>query len=337
MSSSSAPLAASAYHLLADVGGTNTRVALAADGRLRTDTIRRYRNAGYEGLESVLAEYITACCTDAPVDAACIAVAGPVREDVASMTNIGWTIDARVIGKAIGSDDICVINDLQAQGFALPHLPAETTRPLLTPPPAPESASGRAVGLVVGIGTGFNAVPIHWRPGGVPPLVPPAEYGQTALPVRNANDLRLAEFVEARLGRTPCLEDIISGGGLGRIHAWLAEEAQSHESRDAKAVVAALATPGTDPLSETAAQIFVRVLGGAVGDLALAHLPFGGIRLIGGMARAIAPWLMPFGFATAFHDKGRVADLMESFAVTVIEDDYAALVGCASYLTARRE
>ncbi|MCA3496266.1 MAG: glucokinase, partial [Rhodobacter sp.] len=34
----------------------------------------------------------------------------------------------------------------------------------------------------------------------------------------------------------------------------------------------------------------------------------------------------------AFHDKGRFADFMENFAVTLLQDDYAPLTGCAAHL-----
>ena len=50
------------------------------------------------------------------------------------------------------------------------------------------------------------------------------------------------------------------------------------------------------------------------------------------MARAFAPHLAAMGFAEGFRDKGRFAGFMEGFAVSVIEDDYAALTGCAVHL-----
>jgi glucokinase len=68
------------------------------------------------------------------------------------------------------------------------------------------------------------------------------------------------------------------------------------------------------------------------GDLALQNLPFGGLYLVGGVARAIAPYLDQFGFAEAFFAKGRFADFMRNFPVSVIEDDYAALIGSAQFL-----
>jgi glucokinase len=73
-------------------------------------------------------------------------------------------------------------------------------------------------------------------------------------------------------------------------------------------------------------------MGHVLGDLALGHLPFAGVYLIGGVARAFTPWLAEFGFAEAFRAKGRFSGFMEQFGVQVVTDDYAALTGCASHL-----
>ncbi len=45
---------ADTYSLVADIGGTNTRVALADGRKIIDSTIRRYRNSEFPGLESVL-------------------------------------------------------------------------------------------------------------------------------------------------------------------------------------------------------------------------------------------------------------------------------------------
>ena len=67
-------------------------------------------------------------------------------------------------------------------------------------------------------------------------------------------------------------------------------------------------------------------------DQALIHLPYGGIFLIGGMARAMTPHFGTFGLKKAFREARRVDLLQTEFSVTVVEDDYAALTGCAAYL-----
>ena len=87
-----------------------------------------------------------------------------------------------------------------------------------------------------------------------------------------------------------------------------------------------------EKLAEDTAALFVKLLGTVAGNLALIHLPFGGVYLVGGVARAITPYLERFGFEAAFSDKGRFAGFMRNFSIWVVEDDYAALSGSLAYL-----
>ena len=228
------------------------------------------------------------------------------------------------MAQATRAEKVSILNDLQAQGFALPHLSPDNLRPVVAMPDAPADATR----LVVGAGTGFNAAPVyHTRRGR---LVAPSESGHANMPIRNDADLRLARFVETAHG-FPGIEDVLAGRGLERIYAWLGHEAGAvHEVRAAE-IMAALAE-GSDPRAEETARVYVRILGSVVGNLALTLLPFGGIYLIGGVATAFAPYLDRFGFADAFRDKGRFAGFMQNFGVSVVADDYAALTGCASHL-----
>lgn len=311
------------YSLLADIGGTNTRVALAEGARLLPETIRRYANAEHAGLDAVLAAYLAA---EGGVDCAgaCVAAAGPVRDGVASMTNLNWTIDHDAVARATGAEVVAVLNDLQAQGHALGHLAQSALRPLVRGRGVPAPGASQ---LVVGVGTGFNAAPVHEAWGGR--LVVASECGHASLPVRTEADLRLLRFVESAHG-FPGVEDVLSGRGLERLFAWVSAEAGTSRELRAAEIMAELAAGGA--LAEATGRVFVRLLGTVVGNLSLIHLPFGGVWLIGGVARAFTPYMERFGFAEAFRDKGRFQDFMHDFSVTVIEDDYAALTGCAQYL-----
>lgn len=313
------------YALVADIGGTNTRVALSEGLRVLPDTVRRYRNADYAGLESVLREFLAAE-DDVDCWGACVAIAGPVRDGVGSLTNLDWRIDGATVARAAKAETVSVLNDLQAQGFALEHLGADALRPVIAGPEA--DANADATRLVVGAGTGFNAATVyHTRKGR---LVPPAEAGHANMPIRNEEDLRLAKFVETAHG-FPGIEDVLAGRGLERIYAWLGHEAGDVREKRAAEVMAGLAD-GSDPRAVETARVYVRIFGSVVGNLALNTLPFGGIYLIGGVATAFAPYLDRFGFADAFRDKGRFAGFMGNFGVSLVADDYAALTGCASHL-----
>lgn len=310
--------------LVADVGGTNTRVALAGPGGVVPGSVRRYANAGRASLGAVLAAYLAE--ERAAVGAVCVAVAGPVRDGVGRMTNLDWRIDAADLAGATGATRVAVLNDLAAQGHALGQIPAAALRPVLQGRGLPGSDAAQ---LVIGIGTGFNAAPVHPGPGGR--VVPASECGHVTLPVRSAEELALMRHLETAHGFAG-VEDALSGRGIERLDAWLAStgSAPAVAPREAEAILAALAAG--EARAEAVAALAVRLIGRVAGDLALTHLPFGGIYLIGGVARAFAPHLDRFGFAAAFRDKGRFSDFMSEFSIFVVEDDFAALTGCARFL-----
>jgi glucokinase len=320
-------MAETAAALVADIGGTNTRVALAEGGRLVPASVRHYRNAGFDGLEPVLRRFLEE--TGARPRAAGIAMAGPVRDGRGRLTNLDWTLDTGALAAATGAGTVALLNDLQAQGHALGHLPQESLQVVLPgPPPNLEAAQ-----LVVGLGTGFNVAPVYNRPEGR--LVPPSEAGHAVLPVRRAEDLALARFIAERHGFCS-IEDALSGRGLAWTHDFLCERAGVPGGVGSAEVMRRMAegTGAEADRARAAVATFVRLAGEVCGDLALTLLPFGGLFLIGGMARAAAPHMAEFGFAEAFRDKGRFGPFMERFAVTLVTDDDAALIGAAAHLEA---
>lgn len=305
--------------LVADVGGTNTRVALARGKTLVTGTTERFRNAEHSGLETVLAEYLSK--HRSLPERAAIALAGPVRGTRADMTNLGWTVHATDLARMTGIRRIDLLNDLQAQGHALPYLPDGHLRVIRE---APRDAGAR---LVIGLGTGVNAAPVY--PVGAGYIVPPAEAGHVHLPQQTDEDQRLARWLVARRGFAS-VEDVLSGSGLERLYAYHAEQAGSGPARDASAIMTALGEG--DPLATRTGRHYTRLLAQFTADLALVSLPFGGIYYIGGVARAFTPWMARFGFDAAFTDMGRFSDLVAQFPVALVEDDFAALTGCAAFL-----
>ncbi|WP_299815614.1 glucokinase [uncultured Jannaschia sp.] len=306
--------------LVADVGGTNTRVAMARGAVVQTDSIRRYTNRDFVDLAPVLRRYREDHGGRRP-DGACVAVAGPVGEGRAELTNLDWSIDTASLLSATGAPRGAILNDLQAQGHALGHLDEGALQDVIVAP-AVKSVSR----LVIGVGTGFNAAPVHETPKGR--FVPPCEAGHTNLPARTEAELRLCNFVSTAHD-FPAVEDVLSGRGLVQVYRWLAAEAGSREEYPAAEIMARV---GSDPRAEAAVRQFVRMLGTVAGNLALIHLPLGGVYLVGGVARAMAPYLGPMGFAAAFGDKGRFSDFMTNFPVRLVLDDYAALTGCAAHL-----
>lgn len=314
---------ASALVLLADIGGTNTRVALAEGPTVRHETIRRFANAAHPGLPAILTTYL-ADMGVADCAGACVAAAGLVQDGVAEMTNLSWVITPDDVRAVTGAKTVALLNDLQAQGHALDRLAPTSLRQIL--PGAGRPRAGAR--LVIGVGTGFNAAPVHRNATGL--LVVPSECGHTSLPLRTEEDLRLARFVEKAHGFAG-VEDVLSGRGLERLYAFCAQEAGQTSEPHAAEIMNHIAS-GKDPVADRTRDFFVRLLGCVAGDLALIHLPYGGLYLVGGVARAFTPYLTQKSFGSAFRDKGRFSDFLDDFPVHIIEDDYAALEGCAAHL-----
>ncbi|WP_416882159.1 glucokinase [Marivita sp.] len=308
--------------LVADLGGTNTRVALTDGGIVRTETIKRFRNAEHPDLLSVLRAYM-ADQTVVP-DAACVAMAGPVRDGVGELTNLSWTVDRASVAEATGAKTVAVLNDLQAQGHALDHLKPDVLQTILPG----QKAGDHAARLVIGVGTGMNAAAVYRLDERT--LVPPSEAGHVSLPAQNSDELRLLDWIAQKHG-TPGFEDVLSGRGFERVYEWLSDEAGVDAPLDAGGIMQAV-NDGSSQIAEDAARMFIRMMGRAAGNLALVHLPFGGIYLIGGVARHFAPHLERLGFREAFYDKGRFSEFMEQFPVHLVDDDYAALTGSAAHL-----
>lgn len=310
--------------LVADIGGTNTRVALSRDLRLIDGSITRFSNAEHDGLDTILRKYLSQ--SGAQPAAACIAGAGPVMNGALTMTNLNWHIDRAGISAATGADSVAVLNDLQAQGHALDHLSDGDLRPLINWKGTPSDP--HAAKLVIGLGTGMNAAMV-FRTGDIT-LVPPSESGHASLPVRSEEDLRFAAFL-LRINAFPSVEEALSGRGLQNLYQFHASEA-GQQSRPSAAEIMQAVARGTDPIARKTAESYVRFAGRVTGDLTLIQLPFGGVYFIGGVSRAFAPHFEAFGLAEAFRDKGRFSAFTDQFPVCLVEDDFAALRGCAAHI-----
>ena len=319
-----------ALSIVADLGGTNTRVALAQSGQINEASLRRFSNKDYaarhQDIAHILSDYLRD--TGAQVEGVCVAVAGPVQDGSAAMTNLAWTMDAPKLSAATGARNVALLNDLQAQGHALGHIAPRKLRLLMDGPEKPGAPM-----IVVGLGTGVNAAPVHDGPHGR--VVAPSECGHVNMPVRCDEALRLMRFIEAipPKGKEGChagVEEVLSGRGLANLYSFAAIEAGAAPGLTSDQVLAGLAED--NPLCVHAARLYTRILAQMLADQALIHLTYGGIYLIGGMARAMTPHLPRFGLTEGFRENRRVDLLTHAFAIRVVEDDFAALTGCAAYL-----
>ncbi len=308
-------------HLAADVGGTNTRIALHDGQSLLGDTVRRIKNADHEALSDVVQHYV-AQMGQPTVDTATVAMAGVVEDGKGYLTNGGWYFDTCALSEISGTKNCYLINDLAAQGYAVPQLNADLFQNILKGK-EPDLSGAR---LVAGMGTGFNVAPIFATENGY--MITQAEAGQTTLAAFNDEIADLVSWLRAQTNGFVSVEDVLSGRGLQNCYAYASKNWENRQHPAGQIVEAA---NNDDPIAAKTLSLFATTCGTVLGDLALQYLPLGGITLVGGVSRSVQPYLRGADFATAFRSKGRLSDYMKRFSVDLIADDNSALIGCIAF------
>lgn len=308
--------------LVVDVGGTNTRAGFARGGHVLPETVTRYTNTEAGGLSEILSDYLAQRGVSS-VHTTCAAAAGFIRNNAVNLTNLDWVVDPDLLRRATGSENGIVFNDLQAQAHGISSVPLDHQHNIFQGASTPLGATK----LIVGLGTGFNIAVLHPHPNG--DIAQPAEAGQASLTLQSAQDQPILDYLTRTVGY-PAVEEILSGKGLGRLYTIFGGFDEGAGAQTAKQAFTA-AKEGRNE-AKAAIATFCRLLGVELGNLALRTLPYGGIYLVGGMSRAIAGHLTNSPFEEAFLDKGRFRKLMKEFPMTVINDDFAALNGCARYI-----
>ena len=167
--------------LAADIGGTNTRIALFDSEVLLEDTCMTYSNNKYDSFETILADYLDLVSISSVTHAG-IAAAGPIEGKSAKMTNLSWSFSEGSIASITGAAHVGIINDLQAQGYGLTSLDSSQVESIRI---GSHNSNPNETKLVCGMGTGFNAAPVFKV--GQKTFVPPSEAGHSQISLADKN------------------------------------------------------------------------------------------------------------------------------------------------------
>lgn len=317
--------------LAGDVGGTKTNLAIyRREGTaLSRERVATFPSREYPGLEAILREFLSRAPA---VERACVGVAGPVLSGRCRLTNLDWVVEEASIRRCSGARAAYLVNDLQAMASAVPFLPPEGVAVIQEREPDPRGSVA-----VLAAGTGLGEGFLVRASGGFIPLA--SEGGHVDFAPRNGVEVRLHEFLGRMYGRVS-VERVLSGPGLRDIHRFLREVegvveppgvAAETGGENPQHAIVRHGLGGASPACVEALRTFGSIYGAVAGNLALQYLATGGVFLGGGIAPAIVPALREGGFLAAFHDKGRMAELLSRVRVSIIMDPTAPLLGAAHY------
>ncbi|AFY58944.1 glucokinase [Rivularia sp. PCC 7116] len=331
--------------LAGDIGGTKTILRLVEASEkpvLRTLYEERYPSKDFPDLVPIVKQFLTAANTTDIPQKACFAIAGPVVNNTAKLTNLAWFLDSSRLEEQLGIASVSLINDFAAVGFGILGLKKEDVLTLQAGKPNLEAPIG-ILGAGTGLGQGFLI-----KTGDMYQIFP-SEGGHSDFAPRTELEFQLLKYLLDKHDiQRVSVERVVSGMGIVSIYEFLRDrkmapespeiaqvvttwerEAGQEKSVDPGAAIGTAAVNKSDRLSEQTMQLFVDAYGAEAGNLALKLLPYGGLYIGGGIAPKILPLIQNGNFLLNFSSKGRMRSILQDIPVHIILNSQVGLIGAA--------
>ncbi len=308
--------------LVADIGGTNARFAMAggAGESVCLEHRQSFRAEDFEELPDAIRAYLESWSGARPLRA-CLAVAAPVPNERIEFTNSSWSFVPAVLKKSLGLSALKVINDFQAMARGAVSVGPDELQSIKSGVPdkdAPSAVFGPGTGLGLGL-----AVPVN---GGV--RIISTEGGHAAFAPQDEKEIEVLRFIR-REHAYVSYERVLSGRGLVNLHRALCALAGKTRVTLKPSEITAAALDGSLPVAREAVEMFCAILGGYAGDVALMTGARGGVYIAGGIAPKIKDILLASKFRERFTGRDSMRDYVEAIPVKLLLSSEAALVGAA--------
>ncbi|MBS0029680.1 glucokinase [Chitinophaga sp. 22321] len=325
--------AAKTYLLAGDLGGTKTNLALfsAVDGTLDLIREQKYASRDYPNFSEIIKHFINEC-RDTPPQRICIGVAGPVVRGKVELTNLSRELSEDEIKQSTGINAVALINDLEATAYGLTTLAPHQLTTLHRG--AAEHTGNIAI---IAPGTGLGMAGLYWDGSYHHPF--PTEGGHTDFAPRTDLDILLLRYLQEKYD-VVSWERVVSGPGVYDIFQFLrdikgmeepAELRAAMNAGDPSAEVSKAAMAGRIPICVKTMELFVRYLARESCNLVLKMKATGGLFLGGGIPPKIAALLETGEFYHHYMQGDRMAELLASVPIHIVNNDKSALWGAAYY------
>lgn len=316
--------------LIADIGGTNARFALAepdANGAIRLTSIRTLSTGSFDTLADAGHAYVEAVKPEPRPRIAAVAVAAPVTGELVTLTNGPWTFSISETRRRLHVERFEVMNDFAAIARSLPHLQAEDLHPVGERQGAEERRTAGVL-AAVGPGTGLGVGALISRGGRVEAIA--SEGGHISFA---PGDVVETEIARCLLKQFPHVsyERLISGPGLRNLYRALAEIEGTQAEILTPTEIAEQGVAGQDALCRRAMERFCAILGAFAGDVALMY-GADRVYLAGGILPHYPAFLEAGAFRARFEAKGRYWDFMRRTPTDVVLHEQPGLLGAAAAL-----
>ncbi|MFT6958349.1 MAG: glucokinase [Halieaceae bacterium] len=306
--------------LVADVGGTNTRIALYDPASDKYFSVQNYVNRNFVNFEDVVEHWLGNLSGQSP-EGCSVAIASPLEGDQVDMVNMDWSFSRVKFAQRFAFQRVAWLNDFEGNAHALPHLQGADLELLNA-----GQSTGRSPLAVMGPGTGLGGATLDRI--GASQRVRRSEPGSMGISPQSELELALFELLLKR-HKDIYAELLISGPGLYRLYVTLCELAQTAPMASDPAEVSRLALTADDEYCLQALTVFCELLGSACGDFILANGAYGGLYLAGGILPKMTDFLKASRFHLRLCNKGFMAESLGKVPVYLINGTRTGLIGAA--------
>lgn len=314
----------SSYGLIADIGATNARFALADEHGFHDQQVLAC--ADYPGLAEAARAYLDGLGKDVRPTRAAVAIAGPVTGDYFEMTNHAWKFSQNETRVALSLDRFTLMNDFRAIALAIPHLKKEDIVQVGgNQMPVPQGTIG-----VVGPGTGLGVASLFWD--GMRYRPNSCEGGHVTMPAKTQREFDLFRTLRYKYHHVSA-ERVCSGKGLVNIYNAIrvldGDETLPDRTPEQ---IAQCAIQKTCKVCEEALDKMMGFLGTVAGNLAVTLGAGGGIYIAGGIPAKLGDYFLNSRFRAEFEAKGRMGAYLKPIPTYLITHPFTAFLGLQSVL-----
>ena len=308
--------------VVADVGGTNIRLAVCDVKTGELSNIREFSCAEFLNLDAALVQYFLTLSGE--VKHLCVGIACPVDGDHIEMINLSWAFSKEALKAKLNLESLYVINDYTAISLAVPFVSEQQKVKIGGGEPVAD-----AVTAVFGPGTGLGVSHIVKSEGKWVSLDGEGGHVSFAPNTREQADILL--LLQEQFGHVSA-ERILAGQGLVNLyHSLCRLEGKQPEFHEPKQFSQA-ALESSCELALRSLTIFCQAMGGFAGNLALNLACTGGVYIAGGIVPRFIEFFKDSEFRSFFEEKGRFKNYLSSIPTYLITHDNPGLLGASVYL-----
>ncbi|MBA6391237.1 glucokinase [Colwellia sp. BRX10-3] len=317
-------MAQSEINIIADIGGTNMRVAqVDAKGSIANITI--YACAEHESLAFVLTDFLTKHkLLDKKINA-CLAIACPVDKDLIVMTNLPWQFSQTQLKAQLQLNELVLINDFTAIAHAIPHLGKDQKVQIgigdvIENKPISICGAGTGLGVanLIAVDSGWHSLS--------------GEGGHVDFAPVGQQEIAILQYLSKKYSRVSS-EQLLSGLGIEQIYQALSFEKNGETSILPAKEITEKALSGNCSLSVETLEQFCRILGSFAGNLALTLGSYGGVYIAGGIVPRFIEFFVNSEFRKRFEAKGRLSSFNQPIPTFVVTEEQPGLLGASAYLS----